>query len=274
MLSFLNQTLGGTRLDRQGECLPLAALQAISEKFQGKRIPLHQKHSMAETSIGYIENLCTVPDGENLGDWSLIGDVYLTHGELDEALKGFSISLTLPLREVEDPELLLYIPYPYYNDSALIEGLSTDSTLSIGKWVKKGSDPSTWAIFGATIVFAITPIWDDFYKRKIAPAVDRFLETHFLRLQEAGINLEHVQLLIYESHQVEIRFIPATGKERFCFSTELLCAGISQVIEYLNQDPKAKQLGVERVILSYDVGCRAYTLLRVEYKNGEVEHHL
>lgn len=274
MRSFLNQTLGGTRLDRQGERLPLAELQAICEKFHGKRIPLHQKHSMAEATLGYIENLRTVPDGKNSGDWSLIGDVFITQGELDEALKGFSISLTLPLREVEDPEFLLYIPYPYYNDSALIEGLATDSTLSIGKWVKKEADPTAWAIFGATIAFAVTPIWDDIYKRKIAPVVDRFLETHFLKLQQAGMNLEHVQHLIYESHQVEIRFIPAPGKEPFCFSTDLLRAGISNVIEYLNQDPKAKEPGVERIVLSYDVGCRAYTLLRVEYKNGEVEHHV
>lgn len=272
MRTFLNQTLGGTRLDRQGERLPLAELQAICEKCRGKRIPLHQKHSMAEATLGYIENLRTLADGES--DWSLIGDVYLTQGELDEALKGFSISLTLPLRSVENPELLLYIPYPHYNDSALIEGLATDSTLSIGKWVKKEADPTAWAIFGATIAFAVTPIWDDVYKRKIAPAVDRFLETHLLQLQQAGMNLEHVQHLIYESHQVEVRFIPAPGKERFCFSTDLLRSGISQVIECLSQDTKAKEPGVERIILSYDIGCRAYTLLRVEYKDGEVERHV
>ena len=274
MRTFINQTLGGTRLDSQGERLPLAELQAICEKFRGKRIPLHQKHSMADTTLGYIENLRTLPDSEASGDWSLIGDVYLTEGELDEALKGFSISLTLPLREVADPELLLYIPYPHYNDSTLIEELATDRTLTIGKWVKKAADPCSWALFGATIAFVVTPIWDDIYKRKIAPVVDRFLETHFLRLHQAGINLEHVQHLSYESHQVEIRFIPALGKERYCFSSDLLRAGISQVIECLKQDVKAKDPGVERIILSYDVGCRTYTILRVEHKDGEVEHHV
>jgi hypothetical protein len=273
MVTFLNQILGGTRLDTQGESLPLEALESLCENFLGRRIPLHQKHSMAEPTLGYIENLHLTPDNNDKGKWSLVGDVYVTHGTLDEALKGFSISLTLPLREVANPDILLYIPFPHYNNAEFVADLSTDPKLTIGKWIKKEADPTALAIFGSVVVLIITPIWDDIYKRKIAPKIYQFLENHFSRIQNAGIGFEHQQILDYESHEIAIRFIPAAGIERYCFDPDLLRAGISYVIDHLKSDSRAKSPGVERIVLKYDIGSRTYTLFRIEYKDGDVAHH-
>lgn len=271
MPTYLAQILGGTRLDRQGERLPVAVFEDICRKVSGKRVPLHQHHDMAQPVVGYMENLRVEPDPNSPGDWSLVGDVFLHEGTFDESWGGFSISTVIPLREVDNPELLVYLPYPNYNDAELIELLSQDTTLNIGKWIKKNADAGEWAIFGATLAFILKPAWDDIYKRTITPLIDRFLERYGNVLSSRGIQLEHVQLLVYAEHTVEVRFKPSPGKERYCFDAALLKNGLQLVASLLTNDDRAINPGVERIVLAYDDGAREYALLRTEYNDGVVE---
>jgi len=274
MKRFSNQILGGTRLDSHGEHLPRELLQKLCEKLAGRRLPLHQHHDMARQTLGYIENLHLAPDKNLPGEWSLVGDVMVEAANVDEALKGFSISTTQPIREVQHPDLLLYLPFPIYNDQAFLDTLFEDSTLTVGKLIKKHAELDLWAVFGATIIVLVTPIWDDLYKRKIAPLIERFLRDHLPRLKEKGVRLEHIQPIEHQSQVIELRFIPSPGKEEFCFAPELLQRGISIAIAHLEQDVRFVNPGIERIVLYYDPSTRSYIILRVEYNDGAVEQNV
>jgi hypothetical protein len=271
MPTYIAQVLGGTRLDKQGERLPLSIFENICRESSGKRIPLHQHHDMARPVVGYMENLRVEPDPINPDEWSLVGDVVLHEGTFDESWGGFSISTVVPIREVEEPKALVYLPYPAYNDTELIELLSHDATLNVGKWIKKNADAGEWAVFGATLAFFLKPAWDDIYKRIISPIIDGFLERHGDALFSRGLRLEHVQHLVFAEHTVEVRFMPSPGKERFCFDATLLKNGLDLVASHLSNDDRATNPGVERIVLAYDDGAREYVLLRTEYRDGAVE---
>jgi len=270
-LRLEGQKLAGTSLDSQGERLSLEDLQAYCEYCRGKKVPLHQQHQMGEPTTGFIENVRIVPDTSVAGEWSVIGDVTVLRGALDKGLRGFSISFVAPLVERDSAECLLYIPHPHYNNHALVSDLAADEQLKIGKWVKKCADPSSYALFGATIAFALTPAWDHIYKSHVAPVIDRFINDTFPRLQQEGLKLEHVQVVFHNGHDVELRFVPEPGKEQWCFSKDCLVSGIGKVASRLEHDPLANSHGVQRVVLRYDVSQRAYDLVRIEYRHGHID---
>lgn len=270
MRNIKDQILGGTRLDSQGERLDYEDLQGICNTFSGQRIPLHQRHTMAAATLGFIENLRTVESDTVPNEWSLIGDVTISSGTLDDALRGFSISLIKPLIERDDASLMIYLPYPHYNDDALIDQLASDADLKVGKWIKKQADPSTVALFGTTLVFLLKPVWDEIYKELVSPWVKKFLASHLSLLQEKNLTLEHIQLVVYRRHQVEFRFVPALGKERHCFAETLLLAGIAAGVDKLEAEPRADNPGAKRLILNYAVSARAYEVTRIEFADGSV----
>ena len=121
MREIRNQVLGGTTEDTQGECLPLEILQGFAAVYHGKRQPLNQGHDLAKRSAGYIENIRVVDHPEIDGEYALIGDVYCDESRLEEVMRGFSISYLEMIRRSEDAhELIVYLPYPHYNDAALV----------------------------------------------------------------------------------------------------------------------------------------------------------
>lgn len=264
------QKLAGTSLDSQGERLSLDELRAYCDFCKGKRMPLHQQHQMGEPTTGYIENVQIAQDPADQNEWCVIGDVTIEHGSLDKGLRGFSISFVAPLVERAGADCLLYIPYPHYNDAALVSDLASDVDLEIGRWIKKNVDPSSHALFYTVLAFALTPVWDHFYKSRSSPIIDRFLDAHLSRLQAKGLELEHVQMVFHAGHEVELRFIPERGKERWCFSQISLVGGIKLVAARLENDQMATECGVRRVVLRFDPTQRAYEVVRTEYRNGIV----
>ena len=267
---FVGQKLGGTSLDSQGECLALEDLIAYTEFCRGRRIPLHQRHDMSEPTTGFIENVRVELDEASPRNWVLLGDVTVQRGALNDGLRGFSISFVAPLVQRVHPLSLLYIPHPHYKDSALVAELSGDEGLNIGKWIKKSDSSEAIALFGAALAFALAPAWDHFYKAKVAPAIDAFLERHFATINGAGLGLEHVQVVYIDGEEVELRFIPERGKERWCFSHDALCAGIRLVAAKLDADPLATVVAVRRVVLRFEVSSREYEIVRIEYGDGAV----
>jgi hypothetical protein len=87
------------------------------------------------------------------------------------------------------------------------------------------------------------------------------------------MQFEHAQLALMCGHQIEIRFIPAAGIEKYCFAYESLRHGLSLVAK-LEALPKSRDPGMARIVLTYDPGERAYAIARIEYKDGTVEHPL
>jgi hypothetical protein len=271
MRIYQSQVIAGTRLDLQGEQLPREVLDEICAGASGKRLPVHQHHNMALPVVGYMNNLRVLPDDQSPGEWSLVADLYLEDGSVDEVRRGFSISTVVHLRQDQYADAFVHVPYPYYNDQEFIGKLLSDPSLNVGKWVKKSAEATDWVLFGATLVFVFTPIWDHIYKTQVHPLIERFLERHGSGLVNKGLQLEHVQLALLCGHQVEIRFIPAPGLEKFGFEKNLLCAGLG-LVAALESRQQTRDPGIARVILTYDPGARAYEITRLEYIDGTVDH--
>ncbi len=124
--SINGQVLASTCLDRQGERVDKAFLDKLCENFsKHKKLPLNQSHDMTLMDVGYIENFSVVKDGDGKEEWCLIGDVYFHDVEIDEALKGFSYSITDDLKgDFSNREIGVYLPYPYYNDEEFLDNLA------------------------------------------------------------------------------------------------------------------------------------------------------
>lgn len=272
MRKYVNQIVGGTRVDVHGERLTKEFLHRFCVAVGGKPIPLHQQHDMSKRTAGFIENVRLVPDADMPGEWSLIGDVSVEEGEVEDILGGFSISGMEELRSSPTATALIYLPFPHYNDSQLIAELCCDADLTVGKWIKKGAEPIAWAVLGSVIAFAITPVWDDIYKRKIAPRIDELIKKYREPLNTKGISIELAQIVLFNNEQVEVRIIPTKSSQAKCLQTDTIRAGLQKVVEFLQADDKASSIGVKRMVIFYDDGKAAYMLHRVEYQDGHVEH--
>lgn len=272
MRKYENQIVGGTRVDAQGEKLTKEFLQLFCNSVGDKRIPLHQQHDMAKKTAGFIENVRLIPDEDMPSEWRLIADVSVEEGEVEDVLGGFSISGMETLRKSSTATALIYLPFPHYNDQILIAELCTDADLTVGKWIKKGAEPIAWALLGSVIAFAVTPIWDDIYKRKIAPRLDELIKKYREPLNARGVSVELVQIVLFKDAEVEVRIVPTKGDQAACLQTEAVQAGLQKVVGFLEADTKANSVGVKRIVIFYDDGKAAYALHRVEYGDGHVEH--
>ena len=267
-----NQILGGTSIDRQGEKLTYEFLNDFCNTFKGKRMPLNQQHDLGLKTIGYAENLRLEKFGNSDKEWSLIGDLFVDRDNLEIAVVGFSISGVEEIKSENNPDFLLYIPFPYYNDAELLESLSESHKINLGKWIKKNNTPESWAIFTAAVAFAITPVWDDFYKTVIAPKIKKFVSEELPKLAKKGVGLHHAQIVDYRGCEIEIRFIGEWGREKECYSLNIMRNAISMVKHELDatfstSDP------ISRIVLCYNKDSKSYFVHRIEKDSGNVEHY-
>tara|TARA_R110002049_G_C9160924_1_gene560989 strand:- start:95 stop:916 length:822 start_codon:yes stop_codon:yes gene_type:complete len=268
----LNQVLGGTRLDAQGEKLSKKFIEKFCSSCEGRKIPLHQHHDMSRQTAGYIENLRVEKDPKNDGEWSIVGDVYSEIGAIDELIGGFSISGTETIHRPDEFNLMLYIPYPTYNDDKFVENLLATDEIHLSKWIKKGVEPASCALFVAVFAIVITPVWDHVYKRKIAPLVDRFMDEEWPKIRAKNLGLEHAQLIDYEGYEIEIRLIGVSGKERECYSPEVIQEAVKVAVDEVESD-FSESNPITRLVLFYDSGSCNYKLHRTEYYTGNSVHH-
>lgn len=218
----------------------------------GRRFPLHSEHNMSLPTAGFIENVRLEPDPDESGEWQLIGDI-ACEGSAADALGGFSISGVEKIRESPTADASIYLSFPHYNDLDLLQHFSGDSHLTVGKWIKKGANEIEWGIlFGSLIAFAITPIWDDLYKRKIAPRIDELLAHYISNKKLSSLPAELIQVIIFRNADVEVRLIPTRGRELHCFRCEAVVQGLKLVVDRMKSDPKANDVGLHRVVIFFD----------------------
>lgn len=260
MQKFTSQILGGTRLDRQGERVPKEALLKFCETYSGRKMPLGVQHSVQHEPVGYVENMRVEESTSHPGEWTLVGDVTITEGDLDTALRGFSISYTEIIRAVEEPSLLIYLPYPAYNNETLLNELKSDGELSVGKWVRKDADPLLVAIVVMAMGVVVQPLWNQFYNEKIAPSVSRFLHSHRESLSRNGIGFHLVQKIFLNNQLVELRFVPSSAVEVDFFTHEAVERGIYCAIAFVENHKDGEKIC--RLVLEYDPIGREFYVAR------------
>jgi len=149
------------------------------------------------------------PDTEINGEWRLVADVSVEEGDVEDLMGGFSISGMEELRKSSTATALIYLPFPHYNDEQLVAELCSDADLTVGKWIKKAAEPIAWAVLGSVIAIVVTPIWDDIYKRKIAPRLDEVIKNYRELLNAKGVKIELVQIVLFKDAEVEVRIVPS-----------------------------------------------------------------
>lgn len=269
-----NQILASTCLDSQGERNSKDVLESFCAQYAGKRMPMNQQHNLTLTSPGYIENLRVVSDKDSPGEWLLVGDVCYDGELLQDAMGGFSISFLEVIRRGESQDLFhVYLPFPHYKDSELVDELFEDGFVSVGRWAKKAADPATVALIGGIIVFIIKPVWDDLYKTQIAPHIYRFFSKKFCKLREKKIDAQFVQYVQYNNYEIQVLLIPARGSEEKSFAIDATTQAMALVHQHLTTLP-TDTLMASKVFLQFDENTNAYKIYRIEHKDGTLTENV
>ena len=263
------QILASTLQDKQGEKNTKEFLLSLCDSFNSKeRIPLNQQHDMSLDPVGYIDNCNVLQSVDYKGEWNLVGDVYFHDVDIDEALKAFSYSVTEDIKgDFKNRQLGVYLPFPFYNDSLLInELLIADDGIVIGAWKKKCAEPVSTALIVSYALFLTAPAYTNYWNNKISPLLSRLLNK--LTEQQA---VEYVQT--GEGHKGEsfgIYFIPTKGKERDCLILSKIMQGLLLTNDYVVKDKLAKDKGVHMVKLIYSDIKDLYELKSIEYQDGSI----
>lgn len=273
MREFKGRRIASTALDAQGERLSKEFLENYCSKMGDRRRPMHHMHDMARPVVGYTENHRLVADPDAQGEWCLLADVYLNDDAPTGAIGGFSISGVEMIWDPDGAEARILLSYPHYNNAELLAELKAIPSLAVGKWIKKAEGDLAWgALICTTLAFIVKPMWDDVYKRVIAPKIDALIDEYSRKLQPRDIPAELIQGVQYSGRSIEVRFIPSPGRELDCLSSGSILTGLRLVVAYLEGDRKANDVGAHRIVIFFDDSVGGYRLLRIEYLDGEVVH--
>lgn len=264
-----NQILAGTLEDAQGERNTKNFLDSLCESFNSKgRIPLNQQHDMSLQSVGYIENFKVIAAGNDQKEWNLVGDVYFHDIDIDEAMRGFSYSITEDIRgDFDNQKVSVYLPFPLYNDQAIFDDLiESGEGIVVGAWRKKSANPDEIALVMGIVLFVAGPWYNNFWNNTLTPLFTRLLENI-----GPGKSFDYVQTA--KGHLDEtygIYFIPVRGKENDCFLFGKIMHGMNLATTYLANDAMAKSRGVHLVRLIFSEALDTYELKMIEYQDGSV----
>lgn len=266
------QVLASTQLDSQRERHTKESLLSLRKSFSRRqRLPLYQQHDASLDSVGYIENFRVVPTDSRETEWHLIGDVYFHDVELDEALRGFSYSVTEDLQgDFSSKEVGVYVPYPFYQDNDFLRNLArTSEGIVAGAWRKKAADPGDISLIVSLLLFTASPAYANFWNNKISPLLRELVDN-----VKTGKSVEYVQTSkgnLGETYG--IYFIPPRGTDSKYLTLSLVMDGIHLAEEYIRHDSLAQSKGVYLVKLEYSQAKSAYQLASVEYSDGSVLKH-
>jgi hypothetical protein len=266
---IIQQIIASTNEDSHGERVSKEFLEKICRSHANKKLPLHQQHDMSKETIGYCENFNLVYD-DKTEEYHLKTDIYFTCETIDEAMRGFSWSYIEGLTpNYETSEYRICLPYPFYNDQALITNFTdADPSLGIGAWRKKALDPNTIALLFSGVCFALGPMWNNIYNDHVAPNIKN-LFTQYKQLEEKGLTADFVQTIIGNlDEEFGVHFVPDRSNEKESFTISTISQGLSEVHSFLKEDQKSKTIGIYRIKLFYNSSSGKYEIFHAEYLDG------
>jgi hypothetical protein len=263
------QVLASTQQDSHGESSTKKFLQSLRDEFGSKeRIPLNQQHDMSLEHVGYIDNFQVVQADKDGKEWNLVGDVHFHDVEIDEAMQGFSYSVTEDMRgDIKNRQIGVYVPFPYYKDQELLSDLTNvESGIVSGAWRKKAADPATVSLIISFALFAVAPAYTNYWNNKVSPLLNKLLSK--LKMNHSVEYIQTSEGPLGETFG--IYFIPVRGKENECLTLNLVLDGIRIANDHIAADDLAAKRGVHLVKLIYSDDKKTYELKTVEYQDGSV----
>ena len=218
--------LSSTTLDSHGEKFERNDLDQFARM---ERIPLWTEHRSDMPTLGFITNL-RVEEIDK--DYFLIGDIH-AYKPLDVS-NGFNLSVgaTRISHMVENSVLTIFIPYPWYQNEALLEKLSSEEKVSIGQYVKKELDPNAFALIVSTIALLVGPEWNRQYGVRVRPVLLEALRIIRTRLLDMGIQADlHQTLKLKTGSKVLLKLIPGTKPNNTSYSIDCIDQAISEATE-------------------------------------------
>lgn len=267
-----DQIVAGTGLDNHGENYTKDFFQELIESTPN-RMPLHSRHVMGAKTSGFLENFRLVPRGD---EWVVIADVYIEKGCADPDLQGFSFSVTKEMTgKLEQGLYSIYLPYPYYNDQKFIdELLSGEPDLMIGKWIKKGLTDLEIGLIASVICLVVGPEWDVQYRKHVRPALEKVL-SYLPKLRSKGIPADLVQQIDFMGNTTQLYFVidkTSEALERQSTSIDCFEAGYRNAINFIENDPKCKKIGAQRIKVFFDSQESEYKVFHIQYNDGTDVH--
>ena len=267
--SIKSQVLASTHQDAQGESQTVECLNRLAALFsKNGRMPLHQHHDMTLDSVGHIENFRVIPDGADSEHWVLVGDVSFRDIDIDEALRGFSYSITDQLVGSSKPSAAVFLPYPYYNDTSLLSDLTEGQPdIAAGAWRKKGADPNQISLIIGFVLFIAAPAYTNYWNSTIGPLLSK-LRGSLTKVQ----SVEFCQTLTGPRGETcAAYFIPPRGGSTDLITLSLVVDALERANTFIHADSLARERGVYLVKLSY-YGSR-YEIASLQYLDGSVVYH-
>ncbi len=266
---MLDQTIGSTHVDSQGEKFPKCILDNIAQR---KQTPISQNHQPERPSIGYMDNFRVIQDPKNNHEWLLKADLYYYEKPKDFAVGGISwssVELIGEYKATKKSSCAIYLPWPYYNNKLLLDELrNTDESLSIGRWYKKSADPTTISLIVGFVLFAFSPVWNKIFDNVIWPRLSKVFSV-LPSLRKKGIQrFDFVQLVEIKQHQVNVYLIPEAEEEVGCFSKENVTQGLKKIYDYSEKDTKAINPGYRTIKLCWNNNLMKYELFHIEFNDG------
>jgi len=153
-----------------------------------------------------------------------------------------------------------------------MNSLQYNSHISVGRWVKKASDPATIALIGATTVFIIKPVWEDLYKTQLAPKIYKFVSENYDKLKSKNIGMDLIQTVNFNGNDIQIIMIPIRGQEKECYHVEYIDKAMKLVNLHLYKECSDKDVG--KIYLYFHDYNSGFKLHKIELVNGEVIYYL
>ncbi|MEI7683809.1 MAG: hypothetical protein WCL32_02200 [Planctomycetota bacterium] len=259
-----SQVVASTAVDSHGEQLTLKDIESLFGDSP-KTMPLHQHHDFSLPVCGELTNFRIVTDPEDSKNYLLVCDAIFDDEKLETPARGFSWSATCDaMSKIADPEFLIYLPFPHYNDDILIDSL-TQSELSpaVGKWLKKGVE--TWLV--AIVVISIRPFWETVYKEFLESRVKQFLNSIRNRWpKDVAVNLAcEVPTTSYMPRPRAILVLPKkAGVDGLTSAVE----GVEVARKFIEEDFVLSARPVATIKLIYDEANARYKVIGVDYRDG------
>ncbi len=256
-----DQIISGTEIDSQGEKLTIKDLDYLAE-ISNPRVNLGQRHDLSSDNIGYIENFRVVKSEKYSDEYFLIGDVYFNTDSIDEALNGFSFSLTKVIYGDASKEALsVFIPYPYYNKDDLLKDIyNNDSNIIVGKWIKKEADPLS--IILILVNFLLKPVWDSVWKDKIYPILIKNINQ--INKLMNSTNKYNIIQICFNKYKFLVYFIPDNDNSPECYLGVKLSDAINRAFEF-----SKKYDNISKIKFLFDTPTKQYIPFMIELNNGE-----
>ncbi len=263
------QVLASTSLDTQGERFDKQYLEDLVANLP-TRMPLNQHHEHGLPTVGVVENFRVESEDDG---WVLKGDVTF-EGE-PPTMGEFSFSTTELVHRAKEPLFLIYVPYPHYRDSQLLNELAASNpNTSVGKWVKKSAELAEIALVVSTASLLLGPAWKKIYDEQVHPRLAAVATAVKEAIQGKGGTrartdyLQPVRCNHYEG-TIELYFIPTEQAALDLVYGFAVKDGIDQSSALINEDWELSHKAIKRIVHVFEVEACRYQPIQIIYVNGD-----